>query len=52
MEKQKIIVYVDGFNFYYGLRKNRRRKYYWLDMEKLFESFMRQKTFHLFKNCF
>ena len=27
MEKQKVIVYVDGFNFYYGLRKNRWRKY-------------------------
>ncbi len=36
-----MIVYVDGVNFYYGLRKNRWRKYYWLDMVKLFESFMR-----------
>ena len=34
-------MYVDGFNFYYGLRKNRWRKYYWLDMVRLFESFMR-----------
>ena len=41
MDKQKVIVYVDGFNFYYGLRKNRWRKYYWLDMVRLFESFMR-----------
>lgn len=41
MEKQKVSVYVDGFNFYYGLRKNRWRKYYWLDMVRLFESFMR-----------
>lgn len=32
---------MDGFNFYYGLRKKRWRKYYWLDMVKLFESFMR-----------
>ena len=32
MDKQKVIVYVDGFNFYYGLRKNRWRKYYWIDM--------------------
>ena len=36
MDKQKVIVYVDGFNFYYGLRKNRWRKYYWIDMVRLF----------------
>lgn len=23
MEKQRVIVYVDGFNFYYGLKKER-----------------------------
>lgn len=38
MEKQKVIVYVDGFNFYYGLKKNKCwRKYYWLDMVRFFE---------------
>lgn len=43
MEKQqKVIVYVDGFNFYYGLRSDRRwKQYYWLDVVKLFERFMR-----------
>lgn len=42
MEKQKVIVYVDGFNFYYGLKKNHRwRRYYWLDVVKLFEMFMK-----------
>ncbi len=42
MEKQRVIVYVDGFNFYYGLKKNHRwRRYYWLDMVKFFEMFMR-----------
>jgi uncharacterized LabA/DUF88 family protein len=40
--KQRVIVYIDGFNFYYGLKLNKRwRKYYWLDVVKLFESFMR-----------
>lgn len=40
--KQKVIVYIDGFNFYYGLKSNARwKKYYWLDIVKLFESFMR-----------
>ena len=38
---QRIIVYIDGFNFYYGLKKMNWEKYYWLDMVKLFESFMR-----------
>lgn len=41
-EKEKVIVYVDGFNFYYGLKQSLKwRKYYWLDIVKLFESFMR-----------
>ena len=40
--KERVIVYVDGFNFYYGLRETTRwRRYYWLDIVKLFESFMR-----------
>ena len=30
MNKQKVIVYVDGFNFYYGLKKNPSwKRYYW-----------------------
>ena len=40
--KQRVIVYIDGFNFYYGLKANKRwKKYYWLDVVKLFEGFMR-----------
>ena len=43
MEKQKVIVYVDGFNFYYGLKSERRwQRYYWLDIVGLFEKFMRK----------
>lgn len=41
MEKQKVIVYVDGFNFYYGLKDNSWRKFYWLDLVKFFEKFVR-----------
>lgn len=42
MDTQKVIVYIDGFNFYYGLKKNPRwRRYYWLDVVKFFETFMR-----------
>ena len=41
MEKQRVIVYVDGFNFYYGLKDNSWRKFYWLDLVKFFERFVR-----------
>jgi len=37
-----VIVYIDGFNFYYGLKNNLKwKKYYWLDIVKLFDMFMR-----------
>lgn len=39
---QRVIVYVDGFNFYFGLRKSPQwKKYYWIDVVKLFEKFLR-----------
>jgi uncharacterized LabA/DUF88 family protein len=41
IEKQRVIVYVDGFNFYYGLKNSKWKRYYWIDVVKLFESFMR-----------
>lgn len=42
MEKQKVIVYIDGFNFYYGLKKNYKwRRFYWLDVVKFFEMFIK-----------
>lgn len=41
-QKQRVIVYVDGFNFYFGLRSNEKwKKYYWLDLVKLFSMFLR-----------
>lgn len=39
--KSRVIVYVDGFNLYYGLHaKSQWKKYYWLDFVKLFEQFI------------
>ncbi len=38
--KKRVIVYVDGFNFYYGLRTIRWKKYYWLDVVKFFSLFL------------
>jgi uncharacterized LabA/DUF88 family protein len=39
--KQRVIVYVDGFNFYYGLKSKNWRRYYWLDMVKFAERLLR-----------
>ncbi len=32
---QRVAVYIDGFNLYYGLRSKRWRRYYWLDIRAL-----------------
>lgn len=29
--KRRVIAYIDGFNFYFGLRANKWKQYYWLD---------------------
>ena len=29
------MVYIDGFNLYYGMRSKRWRRYYWLDLNRL-----------------
>lgn len=42
MEKKKVIVYVDGYNFYYGLKHggSKWKRFYWLDVVKFFERMM------------
>ena len=42
MEKKRVIVYVDGYNFYYGLKNGgtKWKRHYWLDMVKFFERMM------------
>lgn len=42
---KRVTFYIDGFNFYYGLRRARKGnpiwgKYYWIDMVKFCESFL------------
>ena len=32
---QRVTVYVDGFNLYYGLKSKGWRRYYWLDLRRL-----------------
>lgn len=38
---KRVIVYVDGFNFYFGLKSKAWRKFYWLDFVKFFESLLK-----------
>ena len=38
---KKVIAYFDGFNYYEGLRKKQWRKYYWQDIVKFVESFLK-----------
>ena len=36
-----VICYIDGFNLYHGLRSKRWKKYYWLDVWKLAERYLK-----------
>lgn len=45
MDKKKVTFYVDGFNFYYGLKRKKQvdrswQCFYWIDVVKLFEQFL------------
>ncbi len=45
MTKKKVTFYIDGFNFYYGLKTSKKsditwKRYYWIDMIKLCNSFL------------
>lgn len=42
---QRVIVYIDGFNFYFGLKENLWHCYYWLNYQKLAENLV--KRLHL-----
>lgn len=42
---RRVTFYIDGFNFYFGLRRTKRldpgwRRFYWIDMVKLCQSFL------------
>ena len=38
---QRVAVYIDGFNLYYGLRSKGWRRYYWLNPHRLAEKLLR-----------
>ena len=42
---KRVTFYVDGFNFYYGLKRKKQvdrswKRFYWIDVVKLFEQFL------------
>jgi uncharacterized LabA/DUF88 family protein len=37
----RVIVYIDGFNLYYGLKDSGWRRYYWLNMKSLAENLLK-----------
>jgi len=39
--ENKVIAYFDGFNYYEGLRNKHWRKYYWQDLVKFVELFLK-----------
>ena len=38
---QRVIVYIDGFNLYYGLRDAGLQRYYWLNLRRLAENLLK-----------
>jgi len=41
MTKQRVIFYIDGFNFYFGLKEKKWKQFYWIDFVKLCDLFTR-----------
>ena len=39
--KQRVIFYIDGFNFYFGLKSRKWKRFYWLEIVKFCQSFVR-----------
>lgn len=37
----RVLAYIDGFNLYFGLRDKGWKRYYWLNLHKLAEQFLR-----------
>ncbi len=38
---ERVIAYFDGYNLYYGLRGEKMRRFYWLNIQKLAQQFLR-----------
>jgi len=38
---KRVIVYIDGFNLYYGMKARGWKRYYWLDVKRLAENLLK-----------
>lgn len=38
---ERVIAYVDGYNIYYGLRSKGWKRFYWLNIQKLVQQFIK-----------
>jgi len=41
-QKQRVIFYIDGFNFYFGIKSKKWKQFYWLDMVNFCQSFLKK----------
>ncbi|MCK5585329.1 NYN domain-containing protein [Candidatus Bipolaricaulota bacterium] len=41
MSAERVIVYIDGFNLYYGIRSKRWHRYYWLNVQQLAQNLLK-----------
>lgn len=51
-QPERVMVYIDGFNLYFGLRSSGWKKYYWLDLQKLAQSLLRPNQTLVFTKYF
>jgi uncharacterized LabA/DUF88 family protein len=42
MSEQRVIVYVDGFNLYFGLRDSHYKRFYWLNIQSLAQNLLKE----------
>lgn len=40
IQLQRVIIYIDGFNLYFGLREKKWKNFYWLNIQKLGENIL------------
>lgn len=41
MSAERVIVYIDGFNLYYGIHSKRWHRYYWLNVQQLAQNLLK-----------
>jgi len=41
MSVERVMVYIDGFNLYYGMRSKRWQRYYWLNIQRLAQNLLK-----------